>query len=526
MTHRRFAKWIGLSYPSSRQLPHLFSRVLRTGWEQVVAGCPTFRGFRKAGKHGVPHPCSRFLRTGWVHALAVILTLAAFALPASAEWKEQVLYSFQGIPDGATPVGGIVFDSAGNLYGATQDGGSSSCRSADSQCGTVFQLSPPAQKGDPWTETVLYVFKGNTNNDGAEPFGGLVIDGAGNLYGTAGFGGTGSCSLLGTLMGCGTVFELSPPAQKGGAWTETVLYSFQSGKDGYLPNGDLVFDAAGNLYGATTYGGGYGSCNAPYFQYCGTVFKLSPPKQKGGNWAEKVLHSFKGGTKGKADGDGANPNGGLVLDGKGAIYGTTYYGGNETGECNGGVGGTGCGAVFELTPPSRKGGDWGKNILHRFNGMDGGEPAAGVIFDLSGGLYGTTSGGGDNGYGLVYELKPRAGKSHAWWEKVLHHFTDGTDGADPMAGLVHDSHDNLYGTAQYGSGGSVYGTVFELKGRSGGGTWKLDLLYAFGNGTDGWAPAANLTWDKAGNLYSTTQGGGTGGSCGKGGCGTVFEVTP
>jgi hypothetical protein len=170
---------------------------------------------------------------------ALFGSVLATVSSASAGWNEQVLYSFQGIPDGSVPVGGIVFDKAGNLYGATTDGGSKSCASAG-QCGTVFQLAPPAHQGDPWTETVLYVFKGNASNDGATPVGGLVIDSSGNLYGTTAYGGTGDCVLLGSKLGCGAVYELSPPAQKGGAWTETVLYSFPSAKQGYFPNGDLV----------------------------------------------------------------------------------------------------------------------------------------------------------------------------------------------------------------------------------------------------------------------------------------------
>jgi hypothetical protein len=188
-----------------------------------------------------------------VRHLSFFMVILALGVSASAEWKEKVVYSFQGIPDGSAPIGAVVFDKQGNLYGATQDGGSSSCHSAN-ECGTVFQLAPPITKGAPWTETVLYVFKGNASNDGTTPFGGLVIDTMGNLYGTTAYGGTGDCVLLGSKLGCGTVYELSPPAQKGGAWTETVLYSLKGGKDGYFPNGDLVFDSGGNLYGATEFG--------------------------------------------------------------------------------------------------------------------------------------------------------------------------------------------------------------------------------------------------------------------------------
>ena len=294
------------------------------------------------------------------------LFVVFFALisPASAEWREKVLYSFQGGSDGSTPAGGVVFDKQGNLYGATTDGGAANCVSLF-QCGTVFRLSPPAKQGDPWTETVLHVFKGGASGDGASPFGGLVIDGSGNLYGTTGYGGTGSCIVLGTNVGCGAVYELSPPVQKGGAWTEKLLYSFRGDKDGQLPYQDLVFDRAGNLYGATIYGGGYGSCNAPFYKHCGTVFEMSPPKTKGGKWTEKVLHSFKGGK------DGANPNGGLVLDSKGAIYGTTNAGGNKI--CTG-AGFVGCGTAFRLVPPVIKGQVWTEETLHRFTAGNDGQP--------------------------------------------------------------------------------------------------------------------------------------------------------
>jgi hypothetical protein len=316
--------------------------------------------------------------------------LLTFASPLSAEWKEKVLYSFQGGTDGATPAGGVVFDTRGNLYGATQQGGGTNC-SPMAACGTVYQLAPPAKNGDPWTENVLHVFLGKQHNDGEFPSGGVIADALGNIYGTSSYGGTGDCVLLGIKGGCGTVFELSPPQTKGGKWAYTILYSFKGGKDGYLPFGDLVFDSAGNLYGATYFGGGKGTTCNPYYQYCGTVFELSPPKTKGGKWTEKVLYSFKGVAAGAQFGDGANPNGALALDSKGAIYGTTYFGGNNVkGQCEGGVGGTGCGIVFVILPPTTKGGAWTEKLLHRFNGQDGANSDAGVIFDGNGNLYGTT----------------------------------------------------------------------------------------------------------------------------------------
>jgi uncharacterized repeat protein (TIGR03803 family) len=462
------------------------------------------------------------IRSRYSHALGrllvfftVILTLAS---AATASWKESVLYSFQGGTDGATPVGGVVFDQQGNLYGATQDGGSSSCHSIV-QCGTVYQLAPPAKQGDPWIETVLYVFKGNASNDGASPYGGLVIDGAGNLYGTTGYGGTGDCVLLGSKLGCGAVFELSPPKQKGDAWTETVLYSFPSAKQGYVPAGDLVFDSAGNLYGATLFGGGNGTTCDGFYQYCGAVFELSPPKTKGGKWTEKVLHGFKGGT------DGANPNGGLVFGSKGTIYGTTYSGGNQNCKYQGSVG---CGTAFQLTPSTGNGGSWTGKVVHRFNysSSDGSNPVAGFVIDLNGNLYGTTLGGGPGPGGTVFRLSPSSKRPGTWTEKILHAFSGNQGGYDPEACLIFDSSGSLYGTTNVGSGGTLHGSVFRLKPpNKKGGAWAFTTLHGFPGAPDGEFPAAGLVFGKNGDLYSTTQGGGTGTSC-SGYCGTVFQVTP
>jgi uncharacterized repeat protein (TIGR03803 family) len=415
---------------------------------------------------------------------------------ASAEWKEKVLYSFQGgTNDGPVPAGGVVFDKQGNLYGATTDGG------------MVYQLAPPAEQGNPWTETVLYTFKGKQYNDGDLPNGGLLIDSQGNLYGVTAYGGSGDCVLLGTNVGCGTVYELSPPQQKGDPWTETILYSFPTAKQGYLPNGDLVFDGDGNLYGATEFGGGKGTTCDPFYQYCGAVFELSPPKAKGGKWTEKVLHAFASGT------DGANPNGGLVLDSKGAIYGTTYGGGNESRECGSG----GCGTAFELKPPTKKGGAWVEKQLHVFAaGNDGGDPAGNLIFDAKGSLYGAAQGGSSSGGGIVYRLTADGG---GWKKTVLHWFSSG-----PLAGLLFDSVGNLYGTTADG-GGEGGGTVFRLRPPTGKPrAWTLDLLYSFTRSPDGAYPDAQLIFGN-GDLYGTTEEGGTGQSC-QGGCGTVFEVSP
>jgi len=451
---------------------------------------------------------------------AVLWMVMAFAQGASAEWKEKVLYSFQGLPnDGAYPAGGMVSDKAGNFYGATGWGGGSVMECPGiAQCGIVYQLKPPTEKGRPWAETVLYIFKGVNYNDGNTPQGGEIFDQAGNLYGTTAYGGNGPCQLFGDRVGCGTVFELIPPKEKGGKWTEKVLHSFQGRKDGYFPWGDLTFDSAGNLYGATQYGGGYGSCNAPYYQYCGTVFKLSPPKAKGGKWTEQVLYAFKSGT------DGANPNGGLIFDGKGALYGTTVYGGNQA--C-GSSSGVGCGTVFELQPPIKKGAAWTEKLLLRFRSDEsmGDEPAAGVIFGPDGDLYGTTAGGGKHkpSEGTVFRLHNVSGDS--WSETLLESF-DGSEGGDPLAGLIFDLKGSLYGTANRG-GQSAAGTVFELARRGPEQkNWLYTVLYSFGSPADGGNPQSSLIFDRHGNILGTTLYGGTGTGCEYGGCGTVFELQP
>ena len=441
-------------------------------------------------------------------SLVVVLGIASIA---SAEWREKVLYSFQGgTSDGSTPAGGVVFDQQGNLYGATIGGGPASCKPIGGACGTVFQLSPPTHNGGSWTETLIYQFQGKGSNDASEPSSGLIWDAAGNLYGVTAYGGTGDCVLLGVPAGCGTVYELSPPQTKGGAWTYAVLYSFKSGKDGYLPGGDLVFDTAGNLYGATSFGGGRGTtCDPGYYQGCGTVFELSPPKTKGGKWIEKVLHRFAGGT------DGAYPNGGLVLDSNGAIYGTAYAGSNLGCKTTISIG---CGMAFELKPPATAGGAWIEKILHRFTGGDDGGGPNRLIFDAKGALYGTAGGGGTTSDGIVLRLTEHAG---TWAETAIHRFTGfGNSPCCPSGRLFIDGGGNLYGTA----GGGTYfaGVVYRLRAASRQSKpWPFTVLYTFRGAPDGNGPGySSLIPSRAGGLFSITQGGGTSGD------GTVFEVSP
>jgi uncharacterized repeat protein (TIGR03803 family) len=441
--------------------------------------------------------------------LVAVLTVLMLTANASAAWTEKVLYSFQGGSDGLTPEGGVVFDSAGNLYGATYEGGST-CPSPG--CGIIFQLSP---SGGTWTETVLYGFNGT---NGSYPVGSVIVDTSGNLYGTTSIGGSGTCYLLGFNVGCGVVYELSPPAQQSGAWTYTTLYNFQGGNDGLFPLGSLVFDKKGNLYGATQFGGGKGTtCNTYYGGNCGTVFELRPPKQKGGAWTEKVLYSFAGGTKGKRFGDGANPQGNLVFDSQGAIYGTTFYGGDEAGTCDGGSGGTGCGTVFKLIPPTKKGGAWTEEQLYLFQGgSDSTHPAAGVVLRGKRYVCGVT-------VSTAFRLTPPSKKSSQWKETTIYTFSG--NGVDPDSPVVFDSKGNLYGTT-LNSGGTYSGTVYRLKPpRRKGEAWTYSLLYGFAGPPDGAQPPSGPIFDKSGNLYGTTKLGGAGTAC-RFGCGTVFEVSP
>ena len=283
------------------------------------------------------------LSIGLRAALAIFtVTLLVTSTWAATPWNEKVLHSFNDNgQDGGTPEAGLIFDAAGNLYGTTLGGGTYGG-------GTVFELTPTAGGG--WTEKVLYSFCSQPNcTDGAGPLAGLILDAAGNLYGTTSQGGDYQCPS-GTYTYCGTVFELKPIA--GGGWTEQVLHSFDgSGTDGTYPSAGLIFDAAGNLYGTTQVGGYYGG---------GTVFELTPTA--GGAWTENVLFSFDGT-------GGAVPFAGLIFDGAGNLYGTTYEGGTYSN-----------GTVFELTPTA--GGGWTEQVLHGFgNGTDGYYPHAGLIFD-------------------------------------------------------------------------------------------------------------------------------------------------
>jgi uncharacterized repeat protein (TIGR03803 family) len=435
-------------------------------------------------------------------AIILITTAPAMAQTSAASIGETVLYGFFGGDSGTQPSGGVVLDRAGNLYGMTVDSGQDNCNPL-SACGSVYQLSPPTNS-DFWTNTILHTFVGNAGNDGAWPTGGLVMDEAGALYGTTAYGGSGGCVLLGIRGGCGVVFEMSPPSAPGGSWTETILYSFQGGNDGYFPAGNLVFDEAGNLYGATAFGGGFGTCNG-FYGFCGTVFELSPPTVSGDPWTERVLYSFKGGT------DGANPNGGLVLDKRGDIYGTTYFGGGTAVAAEGGctaqfAGGTGCGTVFMLSSDRGSRSGWNETILHRFKGrpLDGAAPLAGLAIDEAGNLYGTTSSGGKIGMGTIFKLSPPSEPQGFWVEDVIMS-SSWLVATLPETALIFDKAGRLYGTSQ---GGGLYGTGTAFRLEPPDSTypaWRAVVVGDFPPIEQVAWPDGQLVLGEDGTLYGTAQ---------------------
>ena len=406
-------------------------------------------------------------RFGHVLSLIAIATLC-LTMGAAAQ-TEKFVHSFSNNNiDGNLPLyGGLVSDAVGNLYGTTALGGAISA-------GVVYELSPRAGGG--WSERVQYSF---TGTGGRNPEGALTFDAAGNLYGTTAAGGANNNS--------GTVFELSP---KAGAWTEKVLYNFGANStDGQFLYGGVTLDSAGNVYGVTGSGGTSGF---------GTVFELSPSSS--GTWTETILLNFD-------STNGAYPQGTLIFDTAGNLYGTTGRGGAA-----------GNGVVFELSPSS--GGGWTETILYDFNSSKGPvSPAAGVIMDSAGNLYGTGSGGGAFNVGAAFKLSPSGG---TWTETTMYSFITGSRGDGNLAhGLTMDSAGNFYGTtAEGGSNVCQRGCGIVFKLTPSGNSWTETILHRFGSGTDGHDPRSEVVVDAAGNVYGTATAGGAFG------VGMVFEIVP
>lgn len=387
----------------------------------------------------------------------IFVPAVVFGQTGQSSETAAVLYQFTGGTDGGAPNAGVIFDNAGNLYGTTTTGGLFGH-------GTVYELSPSPSG---WTESVLYSFTGGP--DGDLPRGGVIFDGAGNLYGTTYQGGV--C--------CGTVFEL---VKTGDSWSFNLLHTFTGGDDGANPAAGLVWGPNG-LFG-TTENGGFtsGLCGPRYEVGCGTVFRLFPygvwskfTMTTGVNPHSSLLYEEGGGYDcywgttmwGRGIGgwgtlfvdcdravmsvhtfshDGAAgsvPHGGVVMDSAGNVYGTTSFGYGFRG------------AVFEFSYTPRGG---TVKALHQFVGLDGDQPMGDLTLDADGNIYGTTCCGGSNNQGVIFKLTPQLkGK---WAETVLHSLT-GNDGGHPQSGLVFDSADNLYGTA-FDGGAYGAGVVFKV----------------------------------------------------------------
>ncbi len=395
--------------------------------------------------------------------LLILLSTIIMAAPAAQAQTFSVLHEFTNGPDGGEPLAGLSMDRAGNFYGTASTGGNTAGDCADRNpdgCGTVFKLS---RRGSDWVYTTLYTFSGP---DGAYPQTRVVIGPDGSLYGTTAGGGSG---------GQGTVFNLRPPPVPCKTtfcpWKETVLYNFH-GSDGAQPTfGDLIFDAAGNIYGTTPHAGN------------GMVYKLT---HANGVWTETILHTFHGGN------DGAVPYAGLTFDQSGNLWGATSLGGTYND-----------GTIYELVP---SGDGWTENIVHDFagghGGNDGANPYAGLIADQSGNFYGATF--GTNGTPVVvYKLSPSNG---SWIFTALHSF---------------QTNQGVIGQLAMDAAGSLYGTVYSnqpevFKLSPSNGSWALTGSWA----GEGNSPCGNVVFDSSGNFYTTTQGGGNGQ------VGLVFEVTP
>jgi uncharacterized repeat protein (TIGR03803 family) len=409
---------------------------------------------------------------GFITGSNIRVLLSAFALALFASLTVahassfKVLHSFSGESDGCYPLGGVILDAAGNLYGTTSGG---SCDT----CGTVFELAPNG------TETVLHDFTCGSNGDGPDDT--LVMDQRGNVFGATIGGGS---------IGCGVIFKVTSDG------TEKTVHDFAGApSDGCIAMGTMILDAKGNLFGETS-GGGKGRA--------GTVFEITP------DGAATVLHSFCP-REPPHCGRGESPLAGPIADAAGNLYGTTGSGGSKN--CS-----SGCGTVFQLAS------DGTQTVLHKFKGPpnDGNEPGGTLIRDQLDNFYGTLVVGGragcsaNEGCGAVFVLAPDG------VETVLHFFTGKKgDGANPMAGLIADSGGNLYGTTEYGGGSRCEfstigcGTVFELTPNG-----TETVLHSFGKGTNGANPIGGLVADGSGNLYGTTSVGGTYGY------GTVFKFTP
>jgi uncharacterized repeat protein (TIGR03803 family) len=418
---------------------------------------------------------------------AALLAATTMAAPASAP----VIYSFNYMSDGQLPLGGLIGDGGRSLFGTTSRGGDGTGTAAQ---GTIYKLTPPLSSHGSYTEQILHTFPASSM-DGTLPTGDLLQGPGGVLYGTTSGGGA---------NGDGTVYSLArPTAGSSGAWTETILHAFTTA-EGRFPVGGVIADPAGALYGVAD-GGAFNE---------GIVYRLVPPSPGQTQWTEQTLHSFN-----YAAGDGQVPVAPLVRDAAGNLYGITRYGG---GRCD-------CGVAYELSPPQAGQTAWTETILHAFVPGADSYPAAGLVIDAGGTLFGTAAGGGirvgsDYTGGVVYRLVPPAQPGAAWTYTPIFLF-DGTDGGLPQARLTLTPEGDLYGTTGYGGlpsracvGGC--GTIFKLTHPAGGSPTWTETYVALPGRYAGRDLQADILIGPDQALYTTAS------EAGFKGEGSVLRVTP
>jgi uncharacterized repeat protein (TIGR03803 family) len=406
-----------------------------------------------------------------ISTFALFVALITIGVPTAAQ-TFSVLHTFTGGGDGGKPNNGLTLDRSGNLYGTTPQGGlAGGCGGPG--CGIVFKLT---QRNSAWVLNPLYTFTGGS--DGASPWARVTIGSDGTLFGTTILGGQGFFDT-----GTGVVFNLRPPSRISSRvltpWNETVIYTFGNMSDGNYPEGDLIFDAAGNLYGTTQQGGF--ECEDTV--WCGVVYQLA---RNGGGWRKTFIWQFNSEFV-------AFPYAGVTFDQAGNIYGTATIN---------------AGAVYQLV----RHGIWTLTEIHAFGGQgDGYSPFGGLVTDAAGNLYGGTASGGANGAGAVYKLSQNGG---TWTESVI--YSPPGNGVGPTNTLAWDAAGNLYGTTCT-DGAHNSGSVFKLTPTGDG--WIPTTLYDFTGGSDGLCPYGALVVDANGNIFGTTMGGGSSQQ------GVIFEIT-
>jgi hypothetical protein len=431
-------------------------------------------------------------------ALFAVMAFLQGSVRAAPAPPERPLWRFDG-SDGTNPMGSLVADASGSLYGTVSGG-------ARYDRGAVYEL---ARSGSRYRFVTLHAFAAG---EGANPYAGLAMDASGALYGTTNDGGDPTCHF------CGTVFKLTP---SGSGYTFTTIHTFRGPpRDGASPDGGITVGKDGVLYGTTQYGGTSAQCKGFGAAGCGTVFALKPA---GSSYHETILYTFQG------EADGALPIGTLAIGSGGALFGATAAGG----ALGDGCGASRCGTLFKIHPDGVRS---TKTTMHVFAGVskqDGAQPYGGLIVVPNGSVFGTTTSGGHRsstcptGCGTVFRVS-YSGSEYV--EDVLYDFAGGSaDGAYPQDGVVADAHGDLFGTTPAGGTGDCAGegcgTVYELARTESG--YQEQTLYFFRGGLDGWFSGVGdgLLLDSAGDLFGATfLGGNTHSKCGSTGCGTIFEI--